>query len=248
MAVMQLFKAREASKYDHGTSAAHSDERHLAFERIHYEYLLYHSTIFMLYDPVFDTLVGNTVWTMIESYFANSPLPFDSRPENWPILGMHYKLFRLIIAISRLGRRIPLNAEDLRISSTLWEDLLQWSTGVNIEGDASVGTLYTLAAKILLQRILFRQTGETALQQANEVDTRSCLQLVDRFEIGSHFSRSLVWPISVLYDNMAEPKDKLLVREKMRVVLEKTDGGGPLSVTDERVDMFLSGPSTICTS
>jgi hypothetical protein len=240
MAILQLFKARETAKAE--STLPVMDDSKLAFERIHYEYLIYHSTIFMVYDPDFEPLVSNSVWLMIESYFSNSPLPTDSRRENWPVLSMPYRPFRFIIAISRLGRRCPLTAEDTCIASAVWEEMIQWSSPLADKQEASVGTLFILAAKILLQQILVHQTDFPGVEEMNQLDIQKGLAVLQGIEIGNHFSRSLVWPLAVLYVTVTAPEEKLIIREKMRTVLEKSDGGGPLSVSDERVDQFLVVP------
>lgn len=240
MALTKLFKCRQTSKlsaefitkeiFSNGTSST-------VFERICYESLLFNGTVLMLYDRDFDALIGNS--QMMDSYFQTSPLPDGPIQENWPILGMSYKLFQLIMVISRFGRRCPLNLEDLDAALAVLNELTQWSDVVYNTETPSASALYVLAAKTLLQEILAKQIGSEDLRNCVDADIHRTIQLIKSTTIGPQFSRYYLWPLSVIGHVTRDPGDKILIENSMALALQKTDGQGELSATPERIKLFL---------
>jgi len=130
-AIAELFKSRQAGKRIGSLHPVNeiSEENPgpLIFERICYESLIYHGSIMMLYDRDSDMLADNLAWKTFDDYFRTSPLPCDAEGANWPILGIPYNLFRLIVGISILSRRSPLNDQDLHTAAAMGDELAKWA-------------------------------------------------------------------------------------------------------------------------
>jgi len=64
-------------------------------------------------------------------YFRNSPVPSEADEENWPVLGMSFDVFRLVVIASRLvgflscRRRVRIAAVVLAELSSWYEVILQ---------------------------------------------------------------------------------------------------------------------------
>lgn len=242
MASVQLFKTREAFKpvdpYLAQRPVTPENNSRLCFERMCYESLLYFGTILMLYDESFDALLGNTVWRMIDNYFYTSPLPHDDERANWPILGMPYRLCRLIVAISRFGRMGPLSGDDLANASNVLNELGQWSGLFDAKG-VPISALFVYTARVQLQRILSREAKTPDYERAIRSEFEHCVALLREIEHNLLFSRSLVWPLCILNAECTNSEEKAFIRNMMGKSLQSSDGGGIRPISEDRIDLFL---------
>lgn len=185
-------------------------------ERICYETLLYYGTIVMLHDRQFNSLLDSSLWSLFGTYFQNSPLPSDNKEQNWPILGVPYKLFRLIIAVSRLMHLDSLSIDDLAVSKMVYNELTKWIEGesVNTNEDPSIAKLYIFAAKALLGYIL-RDKKDLPLEINPGEDIRLCLYIISEMESRSPLGRFHLWPLHVLRYVPTNEVDTRIIQNKL---------------------------------
>lgn len=239
-AIMQLLKCRQATRM---TEAECDPEAlHVIFERKCYESLLYHGTIMMTYDPDFDVLVSGEAWQMIDEYFQFSLLPSDEKWESWPVLGVPYKLFRLIVIISNLARRRrPLGEEDLAIAAFAITELHQW---VNFlaSNASSPGRLYILAAKVLLEDILSQQPEGISLKDSAQADINRFANEITAVAVTPLFSKYNLWPLSIIQHIATDVGAKRIITDRIAETLRVIDGCGVMEVSQERLDRFVGMP------
>jgi hypothetical protein len=211
----------------------------LIFERLCYESLLYHGTnIMMIYDRDFDALVGFEAWDMIDEYFRTCLLPVDEAKESWPVLGVPYKLFRVIVAVSRLNRRKPLMDDDLAVASIVSTELTRRVDALATDPD-SPGKLYVLAAKILLEDILSQQPDGAHLKDSVLRDMSRFMYEMTTVEVRPQVSRYNLWPLSILEHIAKDADDKKLIKSKMAQMVQMLDGGGVMQIPQELVHQYL---------
>ncbi|KFY01598.1 hypothetical protein O988_02668 [Pseudogymnoascus sp. VKM F-3808] len=241
-AIMQLLKCRQAARMVDFTRAECNPEAlHVIFERKCYESLLYHGTIMMTYDPNFDALVSNEAWQMIDGYFQTSLLPTDEKWESWPVLGVPYKLFRLIVTISNLARRSPLGEEDLAIAALAITELHQWVNVVALN-PSSPGRLYVLAAKILLEDVLSRQPEGISLKDSVQADIQCFVNEISAITVTPLFSKYNLWPLSIIQHIATDVGAKRIIKDRITATLRLIDGCGVMEVSQERLDRFVGMP------
>lgn len=239
-AIIQLFKCRQAAKMRSRVTAEYDpEEPRVVFERICYESLLYHGTIMMIYDRTFDALVGSEAWDMIDEYFRTCLLPVDEAKESWPVLGVPYTLFRVIVAVSRLSRRKPLMDDyDLAVASIASTELTRWVDTLATNPD-SPGKLYVLAAKILLEDVLSQQPDGAHLKDSVLRHTGRFMYEMATVEVRPQVSRYNLWPLSILERITKDADGKELIKSKMTKTVRMLDGGGVREVPQELLDRNL---------
>lgn len=241
-AIIQLLKCHQAAKMGPRNAAGRgSEDPRVVFERICYESLLYHGTVMMIHDRNFDALVGFEAWQMIDEYFGTCMLPVDEAKESWPVLGVPYKLFRIIVAVSRLSRRRPLTNDDLAVATIVSAELTRW-VDLLASDPNSPGKLYVLAAKILLEDVLSQQPEGAHL-------TNSVLRDIGRFmvemttvEVRPQFSRYNLWPLSILEHIAKDADDKRLIKDKLAQTIQMLDGGGVMQLPQELLERYVDIP------
>lgn len=241
-AIIQLLKCRQASKIQSRIAAGRgSEDPRVVFERICYESLLYHGTIMMIYDRNFDALVGFEAWQMIDEYFGTCLLPVDEAKESWPVLGVPYNLFRIIVAVSRLSRRRPLTNDDLAVASIVSAELTCW-VDLLASNPNSPGKLYVLAAKILLEDVLSQQPEGAHLTDSVLRDIGRFMYEMTTVEVRPQVSRYNLWPLSVLEHIAKDTDDKRLVKNKIAQTIQMLDGGGVMEVPQELLERYADIP------
>jgi hypothetical protein len=169
-------------------------------------------------------------------------LPHDESQESWPVLGMSYKILRFIVVISRLSRRSPLNSYDIEIAEAVLDEISRSAELLNESRGLYVGTLYVLAAKILLQEVLSRQPDGAHLANIGMTDFQHYMNILAHIEIDGHFSRYQLWPLSILAHVAVDERDKCILKEKIAMVLQSTDGSTGLYPTQDTVNLFFETP------
>lgn len=241
-AAMQLLKCRRAAQMiDYAEAECDPEALHVIFERQCHESLLYHGTIMMTYDPDFDALVSNEAWQMIDGYFQSSLLPTDEKLESWPVLGVPYKLFRLIVTILTLARRSPLGEEDVAIASFAITELHQWGNFL-ASNASSPGRLYVLAAKILLQDILSRQPEGISLYDSVQADIQCFINEIYAVAVTPLFNKYNLWPLSIIQHIATDMGAKRIIKDKIVETQRLIDGCGVMEVSQERLDRFVRMP------
>jgi hypothetical protein len=174
-----------------------------------------------LQDSRFEALTRPDTWELLDEYFLETPLPTGEDTENWPILGVSYRLFRLVVKIAKLRRRTPLNEQDLDAARKMGTTLARWVVLVNISRSSSIGTLYVLVAKTVLQHILWNQMRSSQLAGVLALDVRRAVAFLARIEVQPHYVKYLVWPVSALQAVATDETDKEYIDQKMEEVISR---------------------------
>ena len=244
-AIIQLLKCHQAAKMRPRNSAGQgSEDPRVVFERICYESLLYHGTVMMIYDRNFDALVGFEAWQMIDEYFGTCLLPVDDAKESWPVLGVPYKLFRIIVAVSRLSRCRPLRNDDLAVASIVSAELTRW-VAVLASDQNSPGKLYVLAAKILLEDVLSQQPEGAHLMNSVLRDISRFMVEMTTVEVRPQMSRYNLWPLSILEHIAKNADDKRLIKNKIAETIYMLDGGGVMQLPQEFFERYVDIPGIL---
>lgn len=241
-AIIQLLKCHQAAKMRPSNAAGRgSEDPRVVFERICYESLLYHGTVMMIYDRNFDALVGFEAWQMIDEYFGTCLLPVDEAKESWPVLGAPYKLFRNIVAVSKLSRCRPLAIDDLTVASIVSAELTRW-VDLLASDPNSPGKLYVLAAKILLEDILSQQPEGAHLTRSVSRDIGRFMVEMTTVEVRPQLSRYNLWPLSILEHIAKNADDKRLIKNKIAQTIQMLDGGGVMQLPQGLFKRYLNIP------
>lgn len=213
-----------------------------AFERVCYEAVLHHGATMMLFDRDFDMLDGTAEWQMLEDYFHDSPVPFDHPVENWPVLGMPFDVFRLVIVVSRLSRSIIFSSEQLEIAVVVLAELARWYEVIPATGKFSSGHSYLVAANALLRTLIAQQpNGDLLLDDAHQPDVETAA-VVSTIEIGHQFNKYPLWPLTVLYRLSTDSRERVILEHAISAALQNTDGDIARYAPRETINMFLRAP------
>jgi hypothetical protein len=216
------------------TSLSPQDYAVSVFERTSVESFLYHSLVMTLFDRHLDTGMFLRTRDIFDDYFLTCPLPTAYATSNWPILGMPYALFRLIVDVATLAKRLPLvNPADLMLAAQQVEELGLWEQrlGIDVAGspqfDEFIGEarptsvaagLYLFVAKILALRLLHSHTlyDEITVPEITQLYIRRSISLIKSLDLaGVSFSRFYIWPLTILGCATEEDEDVRIVREKL---------------------------------
>ena len=215
----QLFKFRESKRKSAKalsfSQVNYHDCQALKMERICYESLLYYGTHAMLYDNSFDVLTDSSIWELLSSYFKKSPLPSDNYERNWPILGVPYSMFRLIVTVLRLFHLDFLSIEDIAIGASVLAELIEWNgdTASNTNDNPSAAMLYVLTAKLLLEQTLQSKGGMNPRSNFDE-DMHRCFQILSSMELHCYIRRHCLWPLDILSLVARDKKHMQTIHEK----------------------------------
>lgn len=236
VAITQLFRTRERAKrqrrFGDLNEIATQDFSSLVFERLRYESLVFHGTVLTLYEKRFDLLTGIDTWDLLDEYFRETPLPTGEDRENWPVLGVPYRLFRLVVKSSRLSSRLPLSEQDLEMAKKMHAVLSRWKLVANLSSQSSVGTLYVLVAKALLQSVLSRYIQNSQQTDPLAEDVHTSVVFLAKVEIELSYNKYLLWPLSTLKAIGVKEVDKEVVEQKFSEISEKWETHGGWFVRD----------------
>jgi hypothetical protein len=213
-----------------------------AFERVCYEAVLYHGATMMLFDRDFDMLDGSTEWQMLEDYFRNSPVPSDAAEENWPVLGMPFDVFRLVVIASRLSRIAILSTADLEIATVVLAELSSWYEVIPATGKFTSGHSYLVAANALLRTLVSQQPdGDLILDEHHQPEIEMAA-VVSTIEIGHQFNKYPLWPLTVFYHLSSDAHERKILELAIAAALQNTDGDIARFAPRETINMFLLAP------
>jgi hypothetical protein len=213
-----------------------------AFERVCYEAVLYHGATMMLFDRDFDMLDGSAEWQMLEDYFRNSPVPSEAAEENWPVLGMPFDVFRLVVITSRLSRIAILSTAELEIAAVVLGELSKWYEVIPATGKFTSGHSYLVAANALLRTLISQQPdGDLLLDEYHQPEVEMAA-VVSTIEIGHQFNKYPLWPLTVFYRLSSNPRDKKILEHAVSGALKNTDGDIARFAPRETINMFLVAP------
>jgi len=213
-----------------------------AFERVCYEAVLYHGATMMLFDRNFDMLDGSAEWQLLEDYFRDSPVPSEAAEENWPVLGMPFDVFRLVVIVSRLSRIALLSPAELEIAAVVLAELSKWYEVIPATGKFTSGHSYLVAANALLRTLLAQQPdGDPFLDSTHqpEIETATVIATI---EIGHQFNKYPLWPLTVFYRLSSDVRERKILEHAISAALQNTDGDIARFAPRETINMFLLAP------
>jgi len=213
-----------------------------AFERVCYEAVLYHGATMMLFDRDFDMLDGSAEWQLLEDYFHDSPVPSGAAEENWPVLGMPFDVFRLVVMVSRLSRIALLSPAELEIAAVVLAELSKWYEVIPTTGKFTSGHSYLVAANALLRTLLAQQPeGDHFLDGTHQpkIETAAVIATI---EIGHHFNKYPLWPLTVFYRLSSDVRERKILEHAISAALQNTDGDIARFAPRETINMFLVAP------
>lgn len=213
-----------------------------AFERVCYEAVLYHGATMMLFDRDFDMLDGSAEWQMLEDYFRDSPVPSEADEENWPVLGMPFDVFRLVVIASRLSRIAILSPAELDIAAVVLAELSSWYEVIPATGKFTSGHSYLVAANALLRTLVAQQPdGDLLLDDKHPADLEVAA-VVSTIEIGHQFNKYPLWPLTVFYRLSSDVHERKILEHAISAALQNTDGDIARFAPRETINMFLLAP------
>lgn len=224
-AMLNLIKLRTASNLALLKAGLPLPEKSLsahAFERVCYEAVLYHGATMMLFDRDFDMLDGSLEWQMLEDYFRDPPVPSDAAEENWPVLGMPFDVFRLVVVASRLSRIVSLSPAELEMAADALRDIV--------------------AANALLRTLVSQQPDGDLLLDENHQPKAEVAAVVSTIEIGQQFNKYPLWPLAVFYRLSSDEREKKILEHAISAALQNTDGDIARFAPRETINMFLVAP------
>jgi hypothetical protein len=213
-----------------------------AFERVCYEAVLYHGATMMLFDRNFDMLDGTAEWQLLEDYFRDPPVPSEADEENWPVLGMPFDVFRLVIIVSRLSRVALLSVEELEIAAVVLAELSRWYELIPATGKFRSGHSYLVAANALLRTLLAQQPGGDLLLDGTHQPKIETAAVIATIEIGHQFNKYPLWPLTVFYRLSSEIRERKILEYAISAALQNTDGDIARFAPQETINMFLVAP------
>jgi hypothetical protein len=212
-----------------------------AFERVCYEAVLYHGATMMLFDRNFDMLDGTTEWQMLEDYFRDPPVPSGADEENWPVLGMPFDVFRLVIIVSRLSRIGILSVKELEIAAVVLAELSKWYEVIPATGKFTGGYSYLVSANALLRTLLAQQPDGDLLDGTHQPETEMAA-VIATIEIGHQFNKYPLWPLTVFYRLSTDVRERKILEYAISAALQNTDGDIARFAPPETINMFLEAP------
>lgn len=214
-----------------------------AFERVCYEAVLYHGATMTLFDRNFDMLDGTTEWQLLEDYFRDPPVPSEADEENWPVLGMPFDVFRLVIIVSRLSRVAILSVEELEIAAVVLVELSKWYEIIPATvGKFTSGYSYLVAANALLRTLLAQQPDGDLLLDGTHQPEIEMTAVIATIEIGHQFNKYPLWPLTVFYRLSTDVRERKILEHAISAALQNTDGDIPRFAPRETINMFLEAP------
>ena len=245
-AMLNLIKLRSASNLAILKSGLPLPEKCIsahAFERVCYEAVLYHGATMMLFDRDFDMLDGTIEWQMLEDYFRDSPVPSDAAEENWPVLGMPFDVFRLVVIVSRLSRIAVLEPQELKIAAVVLAELSRWYEVIpRTGGKFTSGHSYLVAANALLRTLLAQQQDGDLLLDDTHHPKSEMAAVVATIEIGKQFNKYPLWPLTVFYRLSSDTRERKILEHAISAALQNTDGDIARFAPRETINMFLLAP------
>ncbi|KAL4890515.1 fungal-specific transcription factor domain-containing protein [Aspergillus ambiguus] len=205
--------------------------------------LLYHAATTAFLSPDLQWLPEYASWDQVEEYIEVSDLSVFAMPP---------RLCRVILEISRLARRTPLNHEDSLLALSLREQLGQWinrqstvdpGQGANpasegLEQIQRAAELYALTADILLHKIMNPQvSAEDSLVQARVKQVLTNLQSdVDGLFWNQHYA----WPFAILGCTVQRETEMLYLLGRLEKLWERSHWGDIKRTTNLLEGLFQS--------
>jgi hypothetical protein len=213
-----------------------------AFERVCYEAVLYHGASMMLFNREFDMLDGSAEWQMLEDYFRDPPVPSGANEENWPVLGIPFDVFRLVVIASRLRRIAILTTAELEIAAAVLAELSRWYEVIPATGKFTSGHSYLVAANALLRTLVAQQPDGGLLLDDKHPADLEVAAVVSTIEIGHQFNKYPLWPLTVFYRLSSAPRERKILEHAISAALRNTDGDIARFAPRETINMFLMAP------
>ncbi|TID22931.1 hypothetical protein E6O75_ATG02105 [Venturia nashicola] len=202
----------------------------LVFERVFIEAFLYHCMVMSVQETSLTPLQDVLLRPIFDNYFEMCVVPTSPEAKNWPVLGMHYQVIRLLsdlfaavdhsqIALSTKESR---DLHEVMIQLEIWElDTLSNDYGTHI-------MLYIRAAKLLGYHH-FSMTWHSCnehpailpgqLDQLVQKELKHCLNYISTIQItNSTFTRYFYWPLAIIDRVIRDTRASNLVEQKLQDV------------------------------
>ncbi|KAG2412002.1 hypothetical protein HFD88_009558 [Aspergillus terreus] len=205
--------------------------------------LLYHAATTAFLSPDLQWLPEYASWDQVEEYLAGTDLSMFAMPP---------RLCRLILEISRLSRRTPLNSKDSLFAESLREELGQWihrqspiapgngaDTAVEVrEQIQRAAELFALTADILLHKTMHPEiSAEDSLVQARVKQVLTNLQSdVDGLFWNQHYA----WPFAILGCTVQRETEMLYLLGRLEKLWERSHFGDIKRTTNLLEGLFQS--------
>lgn len=242
--MIQVFRVRLAKR-----AGATSRRQISTFERSIAESVLYQSVVLSLYREMDDVVIGDLFDRLEEMYLCD---PFPDAPSwaNSPLLGLSPALYRRILEVFRLSRRVPLNETDHGVAFALmeglsdpnltWDYLLQSDENKDFERIKRISChgstrLFLLAAQVMLFKVIYPDTPAQHPRIQNIVQQAISL-LIRHDSLSLRYDQYLILPLVVLRCAMIRDEDTTVVWTALERVWKNTlcgDAKRGLAVLDE---------------
>ncbi|KAH8645710.1 hypothetical protein BX600DRAFT_556119 [Xylariales sp. PMI_506] len=192
----------------------------LVLERIFVESFLYQSMVISIRYRNLTPLQDPLLRGVFDTYFAQSELPVSPEPENWPVLGMHYEIIRLISdLVAHLDRReqADVDADDSPDLENLLKQLDIWKNDAVLHGYGLHILLYISAAKLLAYRHLSGSSlpisAHYSILAQHELDC--CISTLAAVDFTAQIRRYLYWPLGIIDKLTLDPLASQVVQQKL---------------------------------
>ncbi|KAF9886613.1 hypothetical protein FE257_011253 [Aspergillus nanangensis] len=190
--------------------------------------LLYHAATTAFLSPDIKWLPEYTSWEQVQRYIEGTNLPTFAMPP---------ALCRLILEISRLARRTPLNQKESILASSLREQLRQWlprqphrdpghngnAAGKGAEQIQLAAELYALTADILLLKII--QPGLSAEDSRVQGRVKQVLSNLQSDVNGLFWNQHYSWPFAIIGCTVQRETEMLFLLGRLEKLWENSHWG-----------------------
>lgn len=191
----------------------------LIFERIFAESFLYHSMMISIRNKDLAPLRDPLLRSAFDTYFEQCKISVSPEPKNWPILGMHYHIIRLIsdlVVSLDNSLRTAVNTPKFSELEYILGQLGSWESTAIVHGHGLHVLLYISAAKFMAYCHL--STSSPMSEQFTALARQElgrCISTLTTVNINGEGRRYFNWPLAII-DKMAEdPRVSQVVQEKL---------------------------------
>lgn len=201
------------------------------------ESLLYNSAITAFLSEEIDWLPEHISWKQIESYIGNLSPTLGSEDIRVPPMGVSPSLCRLILDISCLARRTPLNANDELLAYSLREQLDSWlspeansgtvdiatSTSTDADNIRKATNLYAFASDILLLKATQPHIKAEDPQTQNRV--KQIMSIIQADVQGLYWNQHYCWPFAILACTVLRETELQFLQGRLEKLWERSYWG-----------------------
>jgi hypothetical protein len=206
-------------------------------ERIFAESIFYNAAITSLFNADLNWQFDQDYWKQIGFYFTKLPFRHITESDNSPLLGVPPQLYKVILDISCLARRTPLNHEDRTLAEELQGRLNSWldlsdtnskriSTEIIAADEDSwyAARMSFLAADILTFKVMSPDIQATHPRVRGRVHEALTILQQDVIH-GSYWAQHYCWALAIVGLSLIEDSSILFMRDIMLGLIRQANIG-----------------------